>query len=283
MPGCVKGVACGIEGDDRDFSTGKRTGRAYFREVSTRIGPAADLAFDLDPLAGSGLYLCGNTNDCTQFTAVMEAIRVPRLGPGRPRVRRDHVEYAHLGTRVDPAPQRGRLRDHRRVRPRTPGDEAAVGEGGPHPGEGVTVRTGGKTVNTWQTIAGGDVPKDSTNADGEKNSFTYDTAGNTTSVAQTGTGGGNVSYDYNPATPTCGGLEGQRLHGQEAADRQVQHERPLSVRRDRQRDGRRLHRRLRQYRRELHRPLPAEVDHRGRQGVRRSVRFHRPERTHPPG
>src|SRR5690606_12129014 len=33
----------------------------------------------------------GNTNDCTQFTAVMEAIRVPRPGPGRPRVRPDHV------------------------------------------------------------------------------------------------------------------------------------------------------------------------------------------------
>ncbi len=33
----------------------------------------------------------GNTNDCTQFTDVMDAIRVPRLGPGRPRVRPDHV------------------------------------------------------------------------------------------------------------------------------------------------------------------------------------------------
>ncbi|MFE9417144.1 IS5 family transposase [Streptomyces griseofuscus] len=33
----------------------------------------------------------GNTNDCTQFTAVMDAIRVPRPGPGRPRVRPDHV------------------------------------------------------------------------------------------------------------------------------------------------------------------------------------------------
>ncbi|WP_406419622.1 IS5 family transposase [Streptomyces sp. NBC_01614] len=33
----------------------------------------------------------GNTNDCTQFTTVMEAIRVPRLGPGRPRVRPGHV------------------------------------------------------------------------------------------------------------------------------------------------------------------------------------------------
>lgn len=29
--------------------------------------------------------------DCTQFTTVMEAIRVPRLGPGRPRVRPAHV------------------------------------------------------------------------------------------------------------------------------------------------------------------------------------------------
>ncbi|GAA1287860.1 hypothetical protein GCM10009579_58880 [Streptomyces javensis] len=33
----------------------------------------------------------GNANDCTLFTAVMQAIRVPRLGPGRPRVRPDHV------------------------------------------------------------------------------------------------------------------------------------------------------------------------------------------------
>ncbi|MFC8957530.1 IS5 family transposase [Streptomyces sp. NPDC057101] len=33
----------------------------------------------------------GNTNDCTRFTAVMEAIRVPRTGPGRPRTRPDHV------------------------------------------------------------------------------------------------------------------------------------------------------------------------------------------------
>ena len=33
----------------------------------------------------------GNTNDCTQFTAVMKAIRVPRLGAGRPRVRPGHV------------------------------------------------------------------------------------------------------------------------------------------------------------------------------------------------
>jgi transposase len=33
----------------------------------------------------------GNTNDCTQFTTVMSAIRVHRLGPGRPRSRLSHV------------------------------------------------------------------------------------------------------------------------------------------------------------------------------------------------
>ncbi|WP_434091015.1 IS5 family transposase [Streptomyces goshikiensis] len=33
----------------------------------------------------------GNTNDCTQFTTVMDAIRVPCLGLGRPRTRPDHV------------------------------------------------------------------------------------------------------------------------------------------------------------------------------------------------
>ncbi|GGU97311.1 IS5 family transposase [Streptomyces litmocidini] len=33
----------------------------------------------------------GNTNDRTRFTTVMEAIKVPRIGPGRPRTRPDHV------------------------------------------------------------------------------------------------------------------------------------------------------------------------------------------------
>ncbi len=92
----------------------------------------------------------------------------------------------------------------------TPGKVTDYGFNSRNNLETVAMPTGGKTVNSWQTIAGGDVPKDSTNADGEKTSFTYDTVGNTTSVAQTGTGGGNVSYDYNPATPNCGGFEGQR-------------------------------------------------------------------------
>jgi transposase len=33
----------------------------------------------------------GNVNDCTRFTQVMDAITVARRGPGRPRVRPDHV------------------------------------------------------------------------------------------------------------------------------------------------------------------------------------------------
>ncbi|MFE0454990.1 RHS repeat-associated core domain-containing protein [Streptomyces sp. NPDC058914] len=92
----------------------------------------------------------------------------------------------------------------------TPGNVTDYGFDGRNNLESAVAPTGGKTVNTWQTVAGGDVPKDSTNADGEKTAFTYDTAGNTKTVAQTGTGGGSVSYDYNPATPTCGGFEGQR-------------------------------------------------------------------------
>ncbi|WP_374230064.1 IS5 family transposase [Streptomyces sp. OfavH-34-F] len=38
----------------------------------------------------------GNSNDCTRFTAVMEAIQVPQTGPGRPRGRPDRF----LGDRV---------------------------------------------------------------------------------------------------------------------------------------------------------------------------------------
>ncbi|WP_405875614.1 IS5 family transposase [Streptomyces xanthophaeus] len=33
----------------------------------------------------------GNTNDCTQFTAAMDAVRAPRIGPGRTCVWPDHV------------------------------------------------------------------------------------------------------------------------------------------------------------------------------------------------
>jgi transposase len=33
----------------------------------------------------------GNANDCTRFEQVMGSITVPRVGPGRPRTRPDHV------------------------------------------------------------------------------------------------------------------------------------------------------------------------------------------------
>ncbi|MFF3001148.1 hypothetical protein ACFVTC_42575 [Streptomyces sp. NPDC057950] len=96
----------------------------------------------------------------------------------------------------------------------TPGNVVDYGFNSRNNLDTVTQPTGGTTTNHWQTIAGGDVPKDSTNADGEKTDFGYDTVGNTTSVAQTGTGGGSVTYTYNKSTPTCGGFEGQRCKQQ---------------------------------------------------------------------
>ncbi|MCT9089720.1 DUF6531 domain-containing protein [Streptomyces sp. ASQP_92] len=66
------------------------------------------------------------------------------------------------------------------------------------------------TVAGWSTKAGRDVPASATSADGDKTDYGYDTVGNTISVAQSGTGGGSATIDYNPATPTCGGFQGQR-------------------------------------------------------------------------
>ncbi|MFI1726772.1 RHS repeat-associated core domain-containing protein [Streptomyces sp. NPDC020489] len=66
------------------------------------------------------------------------------------------------------------------------------------------------SVTAYQTVAGTDLPNDFTSADGRKDSFTYDTNGNTMSVTTSGTAGATRSYTYNKATPTCGGFEGQR-------------------------------------------------------------------------
>ncbi len=58
----------------------------------------------------------GNANGCAQFTTVMDAIRVPRPGRGRPRTRPDHVigdkGYSSKAIRI-------RLR-HRNTRHTTP-------------------------------------------------------------------------------------------------------------------------------------------------------------------
>ncbi|WP_435847476.1 RHS repeat-associated core domain-containing protein [Streptomyces cyaneofuscatus] len=92
----------------------------------------------------------------------------------------------------------------------TPGNETTYGWDSRNNPTGSTLPTGATaTVTGYQTIAGADLPGRSTTADGEKTDYTYDTAGNTKSVAVEGTGGGNQSFDYNPATPTCGGFEGQ--------------------------------------------------------------------------
>ncbi|MFF9105185.1 RHS repeat-associated core domain-containing protein [Streptomyces rubrogriseus] len=65
-------------------------------------------------------------------------------------------------------------------------------------------------VSQYQTIAGTDLPSDLTGANGRKDSFKYDTNGNTMSVTTSGTAGANREYTYNDADPTCGGFEGQR-------------------------------------------------------------------------
>ncbi|GHF41208.1 hypothetical protein GCM10010359_49780 [Streptomyces morookaense] len=95
-----------------------------------------------------GLVLTGgNVNDCTRFTAVMGAIRVPRSGPGRPRTRRllldrqrhplgrqpsQEGRQQHLGRApVDPRGPPGRRPDLRHprqpVRPQGR-DDPALGE-----------------------------------------------------------------------------------------------------------------------------------------------------------
>ncbi|MFF6811577.1 RHS repeat-associated core domain-containing protein [Streptomyces sp. NPDC012403] len=66
------------------------------------------------------------------------------------------------------------------------------------------------SVTQYQTIAGTDLPNDFTTADGRKDSFTYDTNGNTLSVTTSGTAGATREYTYNEADPKCGGFEGQR-------------------------------------------------------------------------
>ncbi|MEU8294611.1 RHS repeat-associated core domain-containing protein [Streptomyces pseudogriseolus] len=66
------------------------------------------------------------------------------------------------------------------------------------------------SVSAYQTIAGTDLPSDMTGANGRKDTFKYDTNGNTLSVTTSGTAGGTREYTYNGADPTCGGFEGQR-------------------------------------------------------------------------
>ncbi|MGW1608955.1 RHS repeat-associated core domain-containing protein [Streptomyces sp. NPDC002285] len=72
------------------------------------------------------------------------------------------------------------------------------------------------SLSGYQTVAGADVPGKLDTADGVSVSYSYDSAGNTTKETVSGTEGGTRSFTYNPATPTCGGFEGQRCEVKDA-------------------------------------------------------------------
>lgn len=77
-PACGRGPKRGLQSPAIGRSRGGLTSKIHL----ACDGSGRPLAFVLTG---------GNTNDCTQFTAVMDAIRVPRTGSGRPRTRPDHV------------------------------------------------------------------------------------------------------------------------------------------------------------------------------------------------
>lgn len=70
------------KGGLRDPALGRSRGGLTSKIHLTCDGRGRPLAF---------VVTGGNTDDCTRFTAVMEAILVPRTGPGRPRTRPGHV------------------------------------------------------------------------------------------------------------------------------------------------------------------------------------------------
>nr|WP_307531542.1 RHS repeat-associated core domain-containing protein [Streptomyces umbrinus] len=73
-----------------------------------------------------------------------------------------------------------------------------------------TLPTGASAVTSYQTVAGTDLPGTLTTPDGDKTTNDYDTAGNILSIATSGSAGRTDTFEYNKATPTCGGFEGQR-------------------------------------------------------------------------
>ncbi|MGA5499245.1 RHS repeat-associated core domain-containing protein [Streptomyces cinereoruber] len=76
--------------------------------------------------------------------------------------------------------------------------------------------TGANATAQYQTVAGADLPISMSDADGRKDTYAYDAAGNTLSVTTSGTEGGQRTYTYNPATPICGGFQGQRCTAKDA-------------------------------------------------------------------
>ncbi|WP_435866474.1 IS5 family transposase [Streptosporangium sandarakinum] len=76
----------------------------------SRGGPTTKIHLAVDgrgpPLAFT--LTAGNVNDCTRFTTVLEAIRVPRPGPGRPRTRPAQViaDKGHSSRAIHTYPRR---------------------------------------------------------------------------------------------------------------------------------------------------------------------------------
>ncbi|MET7796875.1 transposase [Streptomyces decoyicus] len=72
---------------------GARKGAAQprTRTLPRRSDQQTHLAWDATGRPFTFLVAGGDTNDCTQATAVMDATRVPRIGQGRPRARSAHV------------------------------------------------------------------------------------------------------------------------------------------------------------------------------------------------
>ncbi|PBC69953.1 PknH-like protein [Streptomyces sp. TLI_235] len=54
---------------------------------------------------GDRVLTGGNTSDCTRFEHIMQAIRVPRVGSGRPRTRPDHVIASECAVAAGPTTQ----------------------------------------------------------------------------------------------------------------------------------------------------------------------------------
>ncbi|SES18892.1 RHS repeat-associated core domain-containing protein [Streptomyces qinglanensis] len=91
-----------------------------------------------------------------------------------------------------------------------PGNVTAYGWDGRNNPTSATLPTGATSSLTgYQTIAGADLPGTVEMPDGQETEYSYDTKGNTTSVAVSGDGGGERTMDYNETDPDCGGFEGQ--------------------------------------------------------------------------
>jgi RHS repeat-associated protein len=74
----------------------------------------------------------------------------------------------------------------------------------------VQLPTGASASLAYQTVAGADLPGTLTDPSGDKTKYTYDSAGNTLTVATSGADGGTTTSTYNGSSPTCGGFQGQK-------------------------------------------------------------------------